>query len=259
MTQSLTFQNYRAPYGLAEEFSMTLGGSKLVCVIGPNGSGKSTLLRSLCGLLKPTTGDILLNDISLSTLSPHTRSRQLAFLPQSPPLSNLWKVKEVISQGLTPYQHDPKRLIEANAALEVLYDQLKLKHLSERMVSQLSGGERRRVLIGRTLAQQTPITLLDEPLASLDWSHQEELMRVFKSLTRERKTLIILTIHELNLASLYADELIIISQGKLVGRGDPHSIFDEHSIRSAFKALPLLTKHPTLKSPVKLPHGPVTT
>jgi iron complex transport system ATP-binding protein len=189
-------------------------------------------------------------------LSAKQRAQLISYLPQEAPLSGLWSVREVVEQGLSPHRYSLKALTLARHELKWICDALDLHTLWHRPISSLSGGERRRALIARTLCQNTKIVLLDEPLASLDWPTQEHLMSVLKSVCQRREALMIISLHELNLASLYTDVSLLLARGELIQRDHTSQVLTQAQLAQAFGASPLMVNHPHSERTQHLPRSP---
>lgn len=227
--RDLTIHDRLAPLSLRWQ------GGQLVALLGPNGSGKSTLLGALAGIL-PAQGDVLLAGQSISDMSWPELARQRAMLPQRQPQLFHIPVFQVLSLGLDEGAAPGVR----NQAVASLCEALELKDLLARDFSRLSGGEQQRVLIARTLLQVWPslnpagrVLLLDEPLAGLDLHHQLALLRLLKSLSRQG-LLVVLAIHDINLAIDWVDRVLCLQQGQLVGEGGVE-IIDEVLLARVFQ------------------------
>ncbi|MEN9584265.1 MAG: hypothetical protein RLZZ616_1271, partial [Pseudomonadota bacterium] len=195
-------------------------GGQLVALLGPNGSGKSTLLGALAGIL-PAEGSVLLGGNVLTDLSWPELAKRRAMLPQRQPQLFHIPVFQVLSLGLDQGVAPARQ----NEAIRALCEALELEALLPRDFSRLSGGEQQRVLIARTLLQLWPslnptgkVLLLDEPLAGLDLHHQLALLRLLKTLAREG-LLVVLAIHDINLAIDWADRILCLQQGRVVSEG----------------------------------------
>ena len=209
-------------------------GGQLVALLGPNGSGKSSLLGALAGLL-PADGAVLLGGEVITTLSWPELATRRAMLPQRQPQLFHIPVFQVLSLGLE--EGDPDA--QAQAVADVC-DALELAPLLARDFSRLSGGEQQRVLIARTLLQLWPslnptgrVLLLDEPLAGLDLHHQMALLRLLKQLAAQG-LLVVVAIHDINLAIDWADRVLCLQQGRVVGEGDV-GIIDEALLERVFQ------------------------
>jgi vitamin B12 transport system ATP-binding protein len=210
-------------------------GGQLVALLGPNGSGKSTLLGALAGIL-PAEGTVRLGGEAIADLSWPELARRRAMLPQRQPQLFHIPVFQVLSLGLDEGTEPEVR----NRAVASLCEALELEALLARDFSRLSGGEQQRVLIARTLLQLWPslnpdgrILLLDEPLAGLDLHHQLALLRLLKSLARQG-LLVVLAIHDINLAIDWADRILCLQQGRLVSEGGIELI-DEALLERVFQ------------------------
>ena len=249
----LKIESATAIYGLKDPSSYSFDHPELVGVIGSNGAGKSSLLRLLCGL-NMEGGQLFIAGKDFSELDHISRAQYLSYLPQSPQLSPHWTVEEVIRQSLYPHLRSQKF---KNIEVE-LYDlckRLGIIPLLSRKIAQLSGGERQRTLIVRTLAQSTPIIILDEPLSSLDWHTQEIVIRELRLLSQRKQRLIIFSIHDLNLASLYTDRLILLKAGQVLQFDSTAQVLQADYVTQGFTSQVRLLSHPTDHCYQQLPWG----
>jgi iron complex transport system ATP-binding protein len=207
---------------------LQVGRGSFVGVVGPNGSGKTTLLRALTGALRPAAGDIRLAGKPLGRYHPLESARVIGVVPQSFNLDFNFTVEEIVAMGR--YAHGGHGAAAVAAALEATG----VTALADRPVTELSGGERQRALIAQTLAQETPVLLLDEPLNNLDLNHQLEIMELLRTLHAAGRTIIVV-LHDLNMASQYCDELLLLGQGHVIARGTPSEILDPGLILEVFK------------------------
>ena len=210
-------------------------GGQLVALLGPNGSGKSTLLGALAGIL-PAQGNVLLGGEAIAAMSWQALARCRAMLPQRQPQLFHIPVFQVLSLGLDEGTKPELR----NQAVASLCEALELTALLPRDFSRLSGGEQQRVLIARTLLQLWPslnptgrVLLLDEPLAGLDLHHQLALLRLLKTLARQG-LLVVIAIHDINLAIDWADRILCLQQGRVVSEGGTELI-DEALLERVFQ------------------------
>ena len=217
-----------------DDVSLDVQGGEILGLIGPNGSGKTTLIRSIAGLLTPATGQVWIDGTEVSDLARRALSRQVAVVPQNTTLSFGFSVREIIAMGRTPYygrlnDHDPRGSAIVDEALE----QTATEHLADRSITEVSGGERQRVLIARAIAQDTPVMLLDEPTASLDIRHQVDTFDLVRDAVDEGKAAIA-AIHDLNLAARYCDRLVLLSNGRTIAHGTPTEVLQSGPIEGAF-------------------------
>jgi iron complex transport system ATP-binding protein len=200
---------------------LTLGfqAGGLFFLVGPNGAGKSTLLALLAGLLAPTQGRVLLRGQPLSSFSPRELARLLALAPQKSTFSLPFTVAEVVAMGRRPYLGRWGRLSPRDQEkVDLALTRLGLESLAGRPITTLSGGEAQRAVIARTLAQDTPVILLDEPTASLDIHQSLGLMGLLRELAAEGRAIIVVS-HDLTLAAVYAQEMVFLKKGRLVASG----------------------------------------
>ncbi|AKB54998.1 MULTISPECIES: heme ABC transporter ATP-binding protein [Methanosarcina] len=230
---------------ILHKISASAGQGMFVGIIGPNGSGKSTLIHCMSRTLNPTTGNILIVGEEIEKYSRKELAKMLCVVPQESMRTFDFSVDDIVMMGRYPYQkllrppepHDREACQKAMALTGI-------SHLSGRSISTLSGGEWQRVLIARALAQETPLLLLDEPISQLDINHQIEILSVLQSLTRQGST-VICVIHDLNLASQYCDEIIMLDQGTVYAVGTPHKVMTQENIRVVFGLDVLIKTHPT--------------
>lgn len=198
--------------------SFDLKPGTITGLVGPNGAGKTTLLRSLAGLLK-CAGIITYAGHNLNSLSPRALAGQRAFVPQDTTLPFPYSVFEVVSLGrafLDPW-FTPRT--SSQAVNEVLTE-VGFEPPASRFFSSLSGGERQQVLLARSLLQNAPVLLLDEPTAALDLRHRARVVAALRRRARSGQT-VLLSMHDLNLAALACDELIVLKDGQIVIKGPP--------------------------------------
>ncbi|NND18100.1 MAG: ABC transporter ATP-binding protein [Silicimonas sp.] len=218
----------RGPRTVVQNVTLTFKPGQLVGLIGPNGAGKTTLMRAALGLL-PHTGTS-----TLAALPPRERARIAAWLPQTRDVAWPVDVDTLVALGRTPYLAAGRKLSKADhAAIATAIARMDLADLAGRPATELSGGETARALIARVLAQETPVILADEPTAGLDPSHQIAAMSTFRELAREGKTVVV-SLHDLALASRYCDRLVLLDRGEVVSDGDPRDVLDEARMRAVF-------------------------
>ncbi|HPG88862.1 MAG TPA: ABC transporter ATP-binding protein [Hyphomicrobium sp.] len=233
------------------DVSFKLSAGEFVGLIGPNGSGKSTLLRALLGLVA-STGEIEVEGVPVSALAHDARARTFSYLPQERDVAWPMPVEDLVGLGRTPYrtlaaglsEHDRAKVDDAMRDADV-------EHLRTRIVAALSGGERARVLIARTLAQDTPILLVDEPTAGLDPAHQIALMRVLAA-RAARGGIVLASLHELALAARWCSRLILISDNGVKADGTPAEVLTEDILRSVYgvSAFVSRTEHGLIVQPL---------
>lgn len=218
---------------------------RFVGLVGPNGAGKSTLLRAVGAVLKPESGTVLLDNENVHALSSRAASRRVATVPQDTSLSFDFDVRDVVAMGRTPYRSRFRSEGDADgeATIAKALMRTEVEEFADRSISAVSGGERQRVVLARALAQDTPILLLDEPTASLDINHQIRTLELVRDLANEGKT-VIAAIHDLNLAAHYCDELLLLSEGRILDSGSPETVLTESNLSEAFETRAVVSRHP---------------
>ena len=194
-------------------------GAGVYGIFGPNGSGKSTLLKCCSGILKPERGSILVQNRAVNSLSCQERSRLIACVPQEHRLSFPFTVEEVILMGRTPYLggiRGPKG--EDREMAWSAMEEIGIAELSGRPYTQLSGGQRQLVLMGRALAQDTPVLILDEPTSALDFKNQMKVFEILRTLAAKGKLILACT-HDPNHVKWFCDQVLILKEGEVMARG----------------------------------------
>jgi iron complex transport system ATP-binding protein len=225
-TENLCFA-YRPDRPVVREVSLAVTPGRITVLLGPNGSGKSTLLKLLLGTLKPGSGEIEWERRALRAHRPRDLARGIAYLPQSPGYEAGQSVAEVLRAGRTPYLQafglESLRDVEVVARTAEL---LGLTELMDRSMEELSGGQRQRAFLGRALAQEPRVFLLDEPNTFLDLQHQAQLWQLLRTLSREKNLAILAASHDLNLSAAFADELLLLHDGTVVASGAPETVLN---------------------------------
>ena len=249
----LSIQNVCAGYGtkvVLRDISMKVAAGEFLGLIGPNGSGKTTLLRLISGVLSPRKGQILVRGRSLRDISRRELARIMAFLPQDITLSFPFAVHEVALMGRSP--HLPAIGRETRKDLEIAERALKLagiSHLADRIITEISGGERQRTFIAMCLAQQPEVLLLDEPTNHLDIAHQLSTLDLIQTLNRRTDMTVISVFHDLNLAAEYCDKLVVINDGRVEAIGTPEAILTTDMISKVYRARVLTRRNPASARP----------
>jgi len=221
----------------------------LTGIIGPNGSGKTTLVKVIGRWLAAESGTIKLFGQYAPTLSSRHFARALAVVEQESLLGVDLTVRELVSLGRLPHQTILQReTLDDRSIILRSMSRTGIVHLSERAVSQLSGGEKQRARIAMALAQDSPILILDEPTTHLDIRHQMELLALLLSLANEGMT-IIAVLHDINLAALYCQRLVVMSEGKIFAQGSPLEILNAELISSVYGCRVETFPHPTAGIP----------
>ncbi|MEX0822510.1 MAG: ABC transporter ATP-binding protein [Rhodothermales bacterium] len=219
---------------ILHDISFEVGRGRLVGLLGPNGSGKTTLLRALSGLL-PFDGDVLFEGRCISDWSSRNLAQRLAFVRQSVSLSFDFNVSELVLLGRSPHKgwlsdfttHDRSLMAEA-------LDRVDLAGFENRSVLSLSGGELQRVFLAQALVQEADVLLLDEPTAHLDVHYQFEFMELVKELIAGGYTAVAV-FHDLEMAARFADQLVVLQQGRIATSGPPNAVLTQDLIARVFR------------------------
>ena len=214
---------FRGDCPVVDKVTLALEPSDFLGLIGPNGSGKTTLMRAALGILEHEGSS------SLAALSQSDRAKQAAWLPQVREIAWGLSVRDLVGLGRLPFGPIQKNDAHAEAAII----KMDLSAFSDRIATQLSGGEQARVLIARALAQDTPILMADEPTASLDPANQISTLKIFSDLAQDGKG-IMSSIHDLGLAVRYCTKLALLDRGKLVAFGSADEVLTPDNLQTVF-------------------------
>lgn len=227
------------------EVAFEVENGQFFIIIGPNGSGKTTLLKLLVGLLPLKSGQIELLSRPINTYTARALSRRMAYVPQNVPVEFPYSVTQVVLMGRAP--HLGLLGFEGEADLEMARNAMAITgvaHLADRRLDQLSGGEQQRVFIARAICQQPRVLLLDEPTAALDLSHQVRLMDLLERLKIEQNVTIVMVSHDLNMAAMYADQLLLLSKGRVARLGTPDQVINFDLLEKIYGCALLVDESP---------------
>jgi iron complex transport system ATP-binding protein len=237
-----------------ESFDLAAEPGSLTALLGPNGAGKSTALRALARLLRPRRGAVTLDGRDIWQLPRRSFVHHVAFMPQTETAGWPMTVEQVVLLGRLPHRGwFLPYAREDREALRTALRQVEISALRGRWLDSLSGGERRRAMLARALAQDAEVLLLDEPGAHLDLRHQLELFTLLRRLTRDRGIAVVLSLHDLNLASLFADRAVLLSEGRIVAQGASPRVLTPELILRAFGIAVEIVPHPRDGAAMVLP------
>lgn len=224
-------------------FKVPKGG--FFIVIGPNGSGKTTLLKVLSGIEKPARGTLRVLGKPIERYSRKSLARAVALVPQMTAVDFPFTAGEVVGMGRAPH----KGLLGLDSARdrEIVWQSMEfteVRHLATRKLDQLSGGEQQRVFIARAICQEPEIILLDEPTASLDLAHQVRVMDLMEQFQKDRGVTVVMVSHDINLACMYAQTLLLLKDGVIVSIGPPENVLTFDTLEKAYGCTILVDKSP---------------
>jgi iron complex transport system ATP-binding protein len=224
-----------------DQMSFAVSKGDFLAVLGPNGSGKSTLLKAIDGQIRVEQGMINILGRELQEYSARELAREVALVPQQSIAVSGFTVQETVLMGRFPYQgllglEGRQDLEKSREAM----DSTKVDHLRKRKLDQLSGGELQRVLLARALCQEPRIILLDEPTSSLDPAHQVRIMDLLERLHQEQELTVIMVVHDLNLAALYAQQMLLVREGQAFCQGAPQEVLNFKNLEQVFDCVLLV-------------------
>ncbi|WP_405639441.1 ABC transporter ATP-binding protein [Streptomyces sp. NBC_00019] len=259
-TSRLEARGVTVGYGdrtVIDDLDVAIPSGLVTTIIGPNGCGKSTLLRTLSRLLKPARGTVVLDGDDIARLRTREVAKKLGLLPQAPVAPDGLTVADLVARGRHPHQSwlrqwssDDAGVVERALVMTGVAD------LADRPVDELSGGQRQRVWISMTLAQGTDLLLLDEPTTYLDLAHAIDVLDLVNDLHTSGCT-VVMVLHDLNLATRYSDNLIVMREGEILAQGDPRDVITAELLHEAFGLRAQVIDDPVGDRPLIVPIGRV--
>ncbi len=217
-----------------DDVNVNLEAGKLIGIIGPNGAGKTTLLKILAGLLKPESGQLIIDGKSFDSFKSTERARRIAYLEQYSFVHWPLSVEQLVRLGRFPHRDSADNSPENDEeVVRQVMQQVGIQDLATRTFNSLSGGERARVLLARALIVQADHLLVDEPIASLDLKYQFEIMELLRNQASDG-TCVGVILHDLNLAAKYCDFIYLMCKGKVIYNGRPEQVLTQENIKSIF-------------------------
>ncbi len=232
--------------------SLLASPGEVIAIIGPNGAGKSTLMRALNGAIAPASGEVLLDGKPLKIYSRRAVSRRIAVVAQEAELRFPVTVMEFVLGGRYAWSNTGTWGWETDEDVELARAALvetRMESFSERLMNELSGGERQRAVLARALATEASVLLLDEPTANLDLAHQAYMLVLVRSRCDGRNVSAVVVTHDVNLASEFADRVLLIKNGKALASGAPREVLTEERLRELFEIEVLVDANPVSGAP----------
>ncbi len=238
---------------IIDNLSVSIKKGSITTIIGENGCGKSTLLKTIGRIIKPKCGEVKINDLNVHTTSTKEIAKMIGMLPQSPTAPSGLSVGEIVEYGRFPHKKVNGKLDkEDHEIVDWALTKTNLIQFKDRNIQALSGGQRQRVWIAMVLAQKTDVILLDEPTTYLDMAYQLEVLKLVKELNEEHKITVVMVLHDINHASRFSHELIMLRGGNIVAQGTPKETMTAKILRKVFLIDATITTLPNTDIPVCL-------
>ncbi len=236
-----------------DDLSVSIKKHAITTIIGENGCGKSTLLKTIGRVLRPKQGDVYVEDLNVHKTNTKKIAQIIGMLPQSPKAPMGLSVCEIVEYGRFPHKKRNGKLDATDhEIIDWALEQTNLLEFKDRNINALSGGQRQRVWIAMVLAQQTDIILLDEPTTYLDMAYQLEVLQLVKQLNQEKNITVVMVLHDINQASRFSDELIVLKKGSVIAQGNPVDVMNNTTLKRAFNIDAHFTTLPGTNIPICL-------
>ncbi len=236
---------------IVKDIHFSVGKGEFFGILGPNGSGKTTLLKMMSGLLELEQGEVKIDDRSISNLTKKQLAKKMAVLPQLSPQVFPYTVKETVSLGRYAHHRGffQTWTDEDENIVQKVMKQTNISYFQDNSVMEHSGGEQQRIFLAQALVQQPDILLLDEPTNHLDLAYQKELLDLLRTRAREEGLTVVAILHDLNLASLYCDKILLMDNGETRAVADPDDVFSEELINHVYQTEVVKQPHSKIAKP----------
>ncbi|GLC87966.1 adenosylcobinamide amidohydrolase [Lysinibacillus piscis] len=236
---------------IVKDVSFTVAKGKILGILGPNGSGKSTLLKVMSSILPATAGEVYIDGQEISTYNARVLAQKMAVLPQLHVNAFSNTVREAVALGRYPHQTGffSSWSEQDEQAVQYAMEQTGVQRYEHTPMEFLSGGEQQRVFVAQALAQTAQILLLDEPTNHLDIAHQRQILDMVRKEALECGLTVVMVLHDINLAALYCDELLLMEQGQVRAFGAPHEVIVATQIEEVYQARVATYAHPEMPKP----------
>lgn len=233
------FDNISIAFGKKEilnNVTMDFEKGKITTIIGSNGCGKSSLLKTVSRTVTPTTGHVIFEDQPISSYAPKDLAKKIAYLPQIHMSPNDIDIRTLVSYGRFPYKKFGQAMSrEDSRIIDETLEMAGLAHMGDRLLNNLSGGEKQRAWIAMTICQQPEILLLDEPITYLDIGYQVEVLELIRELGRNLKITIVMVLHDMNFTARYSDRIYVLKDHGVNDYGNPEKIIDHDHLKNVFQ------------------------
>jgi iron complex transport system ATP-binding protein len=236
-----------------QNLDLEISQGSVTAIIGPNGAGKTSLLKALARKIPAASGAVLLDGISITSLTKAEINQSIGFLASIPTARNQESVFDLVARSAMAARQISRVSPRLKEEIETLLERTSLTGVRDKKVGELSSGYRQCAVIAAALVKNPAVLLLDEPTNSLDYSHQLQVMNLLSSLKRERGMTVVAVIHDLNLAARFADHIVILKDGSIVAQGTPHEVITPNNLADAFRILARVIDDPVGKTPLVIP------
>ncbi|MBN1522085.1 MAG: ABC transporter ATP-binding protein [Candidatus Aureabacteria bacterium] len=235
---------------MIRSISFSVEEGTVVGVLGPNGSGKTTLFKAIGGTLPYLEGIIRYQDKNMAAIPVKERAREIAFIPQFFSVPFSYTVEEIVIMGRYPHKKRFEPFSEKDrSVLEKVLKETELLEKRSVSIHSLSGGEIQRALLAQGLCQEAKLLLLDEPVSHLDIGHQIRFLDVIARMSRKKELSVLVTLHDLNLAALYCDTIILLQDGKIAMQGEAEKVLTYENIEAVYGTTVIVKENPVTKKP----------
>ncbi|WP_027624011.1 ABC transporter ATP-binding protein [Clostridium lundense] len=218
---------------ILKNISFETNSGEITCLLGPNGTGKTTLLKCISRLITPSLGNVFVDGVLINKMKTKEISKLFSYVPQSTHSTFPISVIDIVLMGRVQSINFKVKEEDKQIVFNIL-EEMNLNNIAFKNINSLSGGERQRVFIAKAIAQQSPIILLDEPTSSLDMKNQLETLDIISSLAKEKNIMAIMSIHDLNIASMYADKIIMLKNCGVYASGNTEEVINEENIKQVY-------------------------
>ena len=232
----MSVRNLVQGYGsktILDDISFDVDTGEVLALLGPNGSGKSTLIKTICNIMEPRSGQILIDETPIEDIDITDRAKIVSYVPQSTAAATYTTVMDTVLLGRKPYVTWSYRQKDIDYALDAM-KAMRIIGYSSRDVSDLSGGQRQRVFLARSLAQCPSFFIFDEPTSALDLKHQMNTMIKMREVVHDKGAGMVIALHDINLAMNYSDKVLMLKNGKIFAYGTPDETITEENIRAVY-------------------------